>query len=386
MPIDVAVWYASVTRQIEVQQQQQQQFNRQAPARSSGRSMYTPPSPSLRRVTSEPPPIPPRTPESQRKPLLVRLASEPVAEGLDFQAINGRVTVVDRSKQQQQPPPSCFQFDPLPKPSGGGFGSSNSSSSSSKPSPPVSAGASGGPGPGGFRFNLPLRPPTLPPRPPPAGSAIQPSASSPSDEIQPPPGKVFMSTNSVHPASRLMNPPTDLPGLPPRPPPSTFCDASGGDRSNSSSSSSSSVARLAQMFGTQLSPAKSPTSAGKDPYEAFNMIPPAKQRSTDGGAPPIIPPRLSPESSHPPPSNPVPPPPAASFSARSLFSDGLMARISQDPNLARFFKSSSVDHSANNRGSSNGHQQMEQPQRSFFGRRISSDGASSRRWSLFCVI
>lgn len=102
LPIDVSVWYASVMRQIteaqQLQQQQQQQqlqqqqqqsggshFVRQSPQRSSGRAMYTPPSPSLRRVTSEPPPIPPRTPESQRKPLLARLASEPVVEGLDFQ-------------------------------------------------------------------------------------------------------------------------------------------------------------------------------------------------------------------------------------------------------------------------------------------------------------
>ncbi len=97
LPIDVSEWYASVTRQIieaqQIQLSQQQQGGgghlvRQSPQRSSGRSMYTPPSPSLRRVTSEPPPIPPRTPESQRKPLLVRLASEPVVEGLDFQVFH----------------------------------------------------------------------------------------------------------------------------------------------------------------------------------------------------------------------------------------------------------------------------------------------------------
>ena len=106
MSIDVSVWYASVTKQIE-----NNQLVRQSPQRTSQR--FTPPSPrsvksmnltvdpllmmfdcSLRRVTSEPPPIPPRTPESQRKPLLVRLASEPVVEGLDFQTVNGRVTVV----------------------------------------------------------------------------------------------------------------------------------------------------------------------------------------------------------------------------------------------------------------------------------------------------
>ena len=63
--------------------------------RSATAQRFAPPSPSLRRVTSEPPPIPPRTPESQRKPLLVRLASEPVVvEGLDLQTVNGRVTVV----------------------------------------------------------------------------------------------------------------------------------------------------------------------------------------------------------------------------------------------------------------------------------------------------
>ena len=87
MSVDVSVWYASVTKQIE-----NNQLVRQSPQRTSQR--FTPPSPSLRRVTSDPPPIPPRTPESQRKPLLVRLASEPVVEGLDFQTVNGRVTVV----------------------------------------------------------------------------------------------------------------------------------------------------------------------------------------------------------------------------------------------------------------------------------------------------
>ena len=152
--------------------------------------------------------------------------------------------MVDRSNKQQQHPPNCFQFD-LPKPSSGG--------KLPAPSPPVSAGGSGsnnGPGPGGFRFSTQPshRAPTLPPRPPPSGAQI---GYSPDQDIQPPPGKVFMTTNSGHP-SRLTNPPTDLPGLPPRPPPTGSNSAeSGVDRS-----SSSSVARLAQMFGSQLSPNK----------------------------------------------------------------------------------------------------------------------------------
>lgn len=219
LPIDVSVWYQTVIRQIE-----SNQLVRQSPQRTSQR-MYTPPSPSLRRVTSEPPPIPPRTPESQRKPLLVRLASEPVVDGLDFQTINGRVTVVGTKPTLQQQP---FQFDPKPPPG--------------KPSPPVA-----GPiGPGGFRFNLPLRPPALPPRPPPTGGTQQPQPqstqqASPSEETLP------SLTRGLNP-SRVTSPPTDLPGLPPRPPPAGA--ESAADRN------SSSVARLAQMFGTQLSPAR----------------------------------------------------------------------------------------------------------------------------------
>ena len=231
--IDVSAWYSSVSRQIE-----NNQLVRQSPLRTSQRSMYAPPSPSLRRVTSEPPPIPPRTPESQRKPLLVRLASEPVVDGLDFTTINGRVTVVGPKMHYQQQP---FQFDPKPP------APNNSNVSSSKPSPPISGGQ-GGPGAGGFRFTpLPLRPPTLPPRPPPTA---QPQQISPSDESQPPPGKVFMTTSGHHQSSRVTNPPTDLPGLPPRPPSVTSVEST-PERSNSSS-----VARLAQMFGAQLSPAR----------------------------------------------------------------------------------------------------------------------------------
>lgn len=173
------------------------------------------------------------------------------------------MTVVDRSCKQQQPQPlSCFQFDPPKPPSGGGGGTGKLPA----PSPPVSAGAGGsGPGPGGFRFNQPSRPPTLPPRPPPTATAvIQPynygSSTSPSDpESQPPPGKVFMATTSAQPSTltRVTCPPSDLPGLPPRPPAAMV--ESGVDRSNSSS-----VARLAQMFGTQLSPAK---------YEITSLLP-----------------------------------------------------------------------------------------------------------------
>ena len=212
----MSAWYQSVIRQIE-----SNQLVRQSPLRTSQR-IYTPPSPSLRRVTSEPPPIPPRTPESQRKPLLVRLASEPVVDGLDFQTINGRVTVVGTKPILQQ---QAFQFDPKPPPG--------------KPSPPVS-----GPiGPGGFRFNLPLRPPALPPRPPPSTQQQQSTQqSSPSEETHPSLGKAFSSQ------SRVMSPPTDLPGLPPRPPPA------GAEAPTDRNSSS--VARLAQMFGTQLSPAR----------------------------------------------------------------------------------------------------------------------------------
>ena len=222
LQIDVAVWYQTVIRQIE-----NNQFVRQSPQRTSQR-MYTPPSPSLRRVTSEPPPIPPRTPESQRKPLLVRLASEPVVDGLDFQQINGRVTVVGTKPLQQQQQQQYNQFEPKPPPG--------------KPSPPVTGPA------GGFRFSSPLRPPALPPRPPPSPSVQQQQQNSqqasPSEETQPAIGKGFV----INP-SRVINPPTDLPGLPPRPPPSSA--ESAADRNNSSS-----VARLAQMFGTQRSPAR----------------------------------------------------------------------------------------------------------------------------------
>jgi len=107
MSVDVSVWYASVMKQIE-----NNQLVRQSPQRTSQR--FTPPSPSLRRVTSDPPPIPPRTPESQRKPLLVRLASEPVVEGLDFQTVNGRVTVVGTkafSLDSPRPPMGKTLFD-----------------------------------------------------------------------------------------------------------------------------------------------------------------------------------------------------------------------------------------------------------------------------------
>lgn len=222
LPIDVSVWYQTAIRQIE-----SSQLVRQSPQRTSQR-MCTPPSPSLRRVTSEPPPIPPRTPESQRKPLLVRLASEPVVDGLDFQTVNGRVTVVGTKQSQQQQQQQQFQFDPKP-PAG-------------KPSPPVS----GPVGPGGFRFNLPLRPPALPPRPPPTGGNPQQQSTqlqtSPSEETQP-----SLGMRGFNP-SRVTNPPTDLPGLPPRPPPAVA--ESAADRN------SSSVTRLAQMFGTQLSPAR----------------------------------------------------------------------------------------------------------------------------------
>ncbi|XP_059352999.1 dual specificity mitogen-activated protein kinase kinase hemipterous-like isoform X1 [Daphnia carinata] len=332
LPIEVSVWYQTVIRQIE-----SNQLVRQSPQRTSQR-MYTPPSPSLRRVTSEPPPIPPRTPESQRKPLLVRLASEPVVDGLDFQTVNGRVTVVgtkQSQQQQQQQQQQQFQFDPKP-PAG-------------KPSPPVT----GPVGPGGFRFNLPLRPPALPPRPPPTGGNPQQQSTqlqtSPSEETQP-----SLGMRGFNP-SRVTNPPTDLPGLPPRPPPAG-AEAT-ADRN------SSSVARLAQMFGTQLSPARSPTTTGRDPNEIFNL--PPNRRPAD--SPPVIPPRLSPESANPPP--------------RAFFSEGLLARISQDPLFSRLLKpSSSSDQS---HGRNNGHHQSSSDQRSapsssLFGRRISSEGLSLR--------
>uniref|UniRef100_A0A0P5B026 Dual specificity mitogen-activated protein kinase kinase 7 n=1 Tax=Daphnia magna TaxID=35525 RepID=A0A0P5B026_9CRUS len=331
LPIDVSVWYQTAIRQIE-----SSQLVRQSPQRTSQR-MCTPPSPSLRRVTSEPPPIPPRTPESQRKPLLVRLASEPVVDGLDFQTVNGRVTVVGTKQSQQQQQQQQFQFDPKP-PAG-------------KPSPPVS----GPVGPGGFRFNLPLRPPALPPRPPPTGGNPQQQSTqlqtSPSEETQP-----SLGMRGFNP-SRVTNPPTDLPGLPPRPPPAVA--ESAADRN------SSSVTRLAQMFGTQLSPARSPTTTGRDPNEIFNL--PSNRRPAD--SPPVIPPRLSPESANPPP--------------RAFFSEGLLARISQDPLFSRLLKPSSSSDQSHNGGRNNGHHQSSSDQRSapsssLFGRRISSEGLSLR--------
>ncbi|KAK4025489.1 dual specificity mitogen-activated protein kinase kinase 7 [Daphnia magna] len=334
LPIDVSVWYQTAIRQIE-----SSQLVRQSPQRTSQR-MCTPPSPSLRRVTSEPPPIPPRTPESQRKPLLVRLASEPVVDGLDFQTVNGRVTVVGTKQSQQQQQQQQFQFDPKP-PAG-------------KPSPPVS----GPVGPGGFRFNLPLRPPALPPRPPPTGGNPQQQSTqlqtSPSEETQP-----SLGMRGFNP-SRVTNPPTDLPGLPPRPPPAVA--ESAADRN------SSSVTRLAQMFGTQLSPARSPTTTGRDPNEIFNL--PSNRRPAD--SPPVIPPRLSPESANPPP--------------RAFFSEGLLARISQDPLFSRLLKPSSSSDQSHNGGRNNGHHQSSSDQRSapsssLFGRRISSEGLSLRRYS-----
>lgn len=108
---------------------------------------------------------------------------------------------------------------------------------------------------------------------------------------------------------------------------------------------------------------RSPTQ-GKDPYDVFNVAS-GKARSSDN--PPVIPPRLSPESTTPP--------------ARSLFSDGLLARLSQDPNLARFLKSSSSSSSSDANNSSsrgNGGQQQTAPS-SLFGRRISIESLPLRR-------
>lgn len=109
---------------------------------------------------------------------------------------------------------------------------------------------------------------------------------------------------------------------------------------------------------------RSPTASSKDPYEAFNL--PMSKRSMD--SPPVIPPRLSPESSQPPPT------------ARALvFSDSLIARLSQDPNLARFLKSSSVDQPNNNRQQLEQQQQQQQRASSLFQRRISAEGLQLRR-------
>nr|CAG4638542.1 EOG090X08J3 [Cyclestheria hislopi] len=281
--VDVGAWYTAVMKQIE-----NNLMVRQSPQRTSQR--FTPPSPSLRRVTSEPPPIPPRTPESQRKPLLVRLASEPVVEGYDLQSVNGRVTVVGSKS------PSTENMKPPP-------GKNN----------PIVTSNQG-------RFTIPHRPPTLPPRPPP-------QQSSPSEENQP--GK------------RHLSPPTDLPGLPPRP---------------TEGLNGSAVARLTQMFNAQLSPSRSPTQGNKEPYEAFYLAQ-SKPRPVD--PPPAIPPRLSPETGTPP---------------RSILSEAVLARLSQDPNLARFLKSSSADSS-----SKNGQQQ--QIPAVVYGRRISSEGLPLRRYS-----
>lgn len=148
MPVDVSMWYASVMRQIE--NHNASMLVRQSPQRTSQR--FAPPSPSLRRVTSEPPPIPPRTPESQRKPLLVRLASEPVVEGLDLQTVNGRVTIVG-SKTSPSPSssPSALSDGANTKP----------------PAGKITPASTPGTGNNQNRFILPLRPPTLPPRPPP---------------------------------------------------------------------------------------------------------------------------------------------------------------------------------------------------------------------------
>ena len=154
--VDVAAWYASVMRQME-----NHALVRQSPQWTSQR--FAPPYPSLRRVTSEPPPIPPRTPESQRKPLLVRLASEPVVEGLDLQTVNGGVTIVGSKSpsDMSKPPPG-------------------------KTTPPQSTAPLVLPSSAPGRFTLPLRPPTLPPRPPPSaassGVAVAIHASSPSGE------------------------------------------------------------------------------------------------------------------------------------------------------------------------------------------------------------
>lgn len=118
---------------------------------------------------------------------------------------------------------------------------------------------------------------------------------------------------------------------------------------------------------------RSPTASSKDPYEAFNL--PLSKRSMD--SPPVIPPRLSPESNQPPPT------------ARSFFSESLIARLSQDPNLARFLKSSSVDQPSINRQYNNGYSQQQQQQldqqqqqqraSSLFHRRISAEGLQLRR-------
>ena len=114
---------------------------------------------------------------------------------------------------------------------------------------------------------------------------------------------------------------------------------------------------------------RSPTQ-GKDPYDAFNVAS-GKARSSDN--PPVIPPRLSPEST--------------TLPARSLFSDGLLARLSQDPNLARFLKSSSSNSSDGNNSNSrgNGGQQQTAPS-TLYGRRISIESLPLRRYPSIFII
>ena len=98
----------------------------------------------------------------------------------------------------------------------------------------------------------------------------------------------------------------------------------------------------------------------------------SESTSSAAATPPVIPPRLSPESTTPP--------------ARSLFSDGLLARLSQDPNLARFLKcstsgnsSSSTSSSNDNNSNSNGRIGGQAPPSSLFGRRISVENLPLRR-------
>lgn len=111
---------------------------------------------------------------------------------------------------------------------------------------------------------------------------------------------------------------------------------------------------------------RSPTASGRDPNEVFSL--PSNRRPVD--TPPVIPPRLSPESAH------VNPAVQANPTPRSLFSEGLLARISQDPLFSRLLRPSSVDH---NSGRNNGHHSSEQRSSSLFGRRISSEGLPLRR-------
>ncbi|XP_065570241.1 serine/threonine-protein kinase dst3-like isoform X2 [Artemia franciscana] len=83
--VDVTGWYQQV-----LASDQDSTFKRTSSKRGSSR--FTPPSPILRRVISDPPPIPPRTPDSQRKPLIQRLTSnEALAEHLGL--FNGKSVV-----------------------------------------------------------------------------------------------------------------------------------------------------------------------------------------------------------------------------------------------------------------------------------------------------